>query len=332
MVTYPRESLAGWIDVTRFANARAWARLRGTARLAIDYRIAAEVFLRLREEIVLLGIAEPLPPQEGRASHPLDGRLKAEPGGLDKALLDFGLSPHPALVVAVEGPTETYILPKVLAYTGIAEQSGWIEVVDMQGGNSDAKALARHVVHPRLGDERGDYAMLRRPLTALAIVVDPDTKYNKTEARDLIVTKAFEALPPLRRTDKMRKLLDDLISVHTWEPELGPFEFAHFTDGELTRAILSAAPSGLRTNEATLRAEISAERSSGRWNLKVVLERNSPGLSKPVLAERLWPVLELRIQEALANGDERAHPPISRISRTLYGISFFARRANAVEL
>jgi len=290
------------------------------------------VLLRFREEIVLLGLAEALPRPESRIWHPLDDRLKVESGSLDKALLDFGLSPHPALVVAVEGPTETYLLPKVLDYTGIDEQSGWIEVVDMQGGNSDAKALARHVVHPRLGEARGDYAMLRRPLTALAIVVDPGTKYSKPGARELIVRKAFEALPPVRRTEKMRKLLDDLVSVHTWDPELGPFEFAHFTDGELTDAVVSAAPRGLRTDESTLRKEIATERAAVQSNLRIVLERNAPGLSKPALAERLWPVLELRIQEALVNDDEASHPPISRIARSLYGISFVARRANAVEL
>jgi hypothetical protein len=48
----------------------------------------------------------------------LDDRLLAEPGDLEGALADRGLSPHPALLLVLEGETEMLLMPRVLDRPG----------------------------------------------------------------------------------------------------------------------------------------------------------------------------------------------------------------------
>jgi hypothetical protein len=324
------DPLDGWIELVRNARYSAWKKLRGDARLALDYRIAAELLLRLHDELTGDGVVESPPLTNQKWWQPRDGRLRARPGELDATLLNLGLSPHPALVVGVEGPTESLLLPRVLELGGLDPRSHWIEIVDLQGGKTGVGALARHVVHPRLDEERADYITLRRPLSHLAIVVDPDSPYASDDTkRTAIVDHALLALPIERRTAATRELLDQLISVHTWPEQLGPFEYAHFSDAELTDAIAEAAPRGLRVSSEELGRRVAAQRASPNKNIEHAFVRAAPGLSKPGLAEALWPALRRHIEDAETEADE---PPILRISIELRELARIARRANAVAL
>ena len=106
--------LGDFYDVVRRARPGAWDSLLGDARCAMDERMAAEVLDRFADEIEgAAAIARPAPP-ESLSQQGLSHREHS----LGGALTDLHLSPHPPLVVALEGKTEMTIFPRVLAVLG----------------------------------------------------------------------------------------------------------------------------------------------------------------------------------------------------------------------
>jgi hypothetical protein len=96
-----------WHRLARLADPERWGELRGLALAANDHRVAAELLLLFYEDLVELGGAPPLeqlPPRHQRVWHQLDERLATDRHELDEVLTEFGLSPHPSVVLAV-GPT-----------------------------------------------------------------------------------------------------------------------------------------------------------------------------------------------------------------------------------
>lgn len=323
------DPLDGWIKLIRNANQNAWNALKGEARLALDYRLAAELLLRLHDGLAAAGhVPSPdLLPEMAR--HQRRGRLLSEPGELDEILSDFGLSPHAAVVVAVEGATEAILFPRILECAGVVPRAGFADVVELKGGGNDAGVIARHVVPPRMGHERGDYAVLQRPLTHAAIVVDPDSRWAEPGARDMIVDSILSCLEARFRTERMRSQLDQLVTIHTWSRSRGPFEFANFTDDELAEGVLSSSDSIHGSRDRLVRA-IRAQRSSPHPDIERACKRIARGLTKPRLAEALWPTLEPKLGAAFDGDDDE--PPIAKIAHEVIRAGLAARRANAVEL
>jgi len=107
-----------WSRLIRRAPSRAWERLKDAALLALDDRIAAEILLLFYEDLAARGKAEPLPDIPRIAWHPLHERLSFRDQTLDEDLTSLGISPHPRVVLAVEGETEEVHAPLVWELLG----------------------------------------------------------------------------------------------------------------------------------------------------------------------------------------------------------------------
>lgn len=65
----------------------------------MDYRIAAEILLLFLEDLVKLGLTEPLEQDPKYWRGKFHGRLKSTDADLESVLMDFGISPQPSLVL-----------------------------------------------------------------------------------------------------------------------------------------------------------------------------------------------------------------------------------------
>ncbi len=112
-----RDVLGDFYDLVRRGKPQAWESLRGDARCVMDDRMGAEILDRFATELdpgsVDATAGVPFPESLSRQ------RLSTRDRSLDGALTDLHLSPHPPLVVAVEGKTEMTIFPKVMEVLGI---------------------------------------------------------------------------------------------------------------------------------------------------------------------------------------------------------------------
>jgi hypothetical protein len=110
------DPLAEWFDVLREGDPRYWQKLKGTALSAIDVRTCAEMFLLAYEELAREGAADPLPtPTTDRFGRTgFENRLRPK-GARNETLTRFGLSPHPKLILVLEGATELLLVQHVTA-------------------------------------------------------------------------------------------------------------------------------------------------------------------------------------------------------------------------
>jgi hypothetical protein len=313
------DPLGDWAEVVRHSNHRGFTTLKGDAAVALDYRVAAEMLLRLHEGLVAEGKASPAPEVSNGWWHPRLDRLGEERASLDRKLLDLGISTHPLLVIAVEGETELAIVPKVLRVLGLDLDGGAIEVVALGGIGNDVGVLARFVGVPRLGERYPDCVLVRRPLTHLAVLADREKKYRSASGRKMLksrlVNEVAQALPPEYRTPPCKADLEQLVSIHTWG-QGGPFEFAHFTNDELADGILQVATK-IAATRPQLIATLKAQRRSP-WPDVEKCNRLASGYSKPELAEALWPVLRAKIELSLGQPRKKRRPPILRVSQELH--------------
>lgn len=142
------DPLAEWVDLVRLCHSEKWKTLRGDALIAMDYRIAAEILLLFLEDLVKLGLAEPLEqgPKYWRGTY--HGRLKLADADLESVLMDFGISPQPSLVLVLEGDTEELIVPRVMKQLGIPSQTGFIELFK-GGALTSTTPCSRRISRPR---------------------------------------------------------------------------------------------------------------------------------------------------------------------------------------
>jgi hypothetical protein len=118
-----------------------------------------------------------------------------------------------------------------------------------------------------------------------------------------------------------------LIEIATWTRSGESFEFAHFTDRELARAIgrLDRRP---RRPELAHRIELVARCRQRRGNLDTVLH----GVSKPKLADLLWPTLERKIERAIARGTDNRIPVVRLVVQAEAMAREFPRRSLGISL
>ena len=301
------DPLGRWYDLVRQAHPSTWADLRGAALLAMDYRIGAEVILRAVDDLGRKDLSN-APPRTGRSvAAVLDDRLMPEPALLDAALTDRGLSPHPALLLVLEGATEMLLMPRVLAQLyGEPVPPTLIDFVDMKTIDRDLDLLVRHELTPRLGSDAGEAVELVRPPTRVLVAVDPEKRFATREMqraeRQKLVRRLHESLPPAYRSPQSFDELATLIEVTTWGRL--PWEFANFTDRELVRAIEScgAIPAGVSRDDvmASVRAERMVRTRSP--NIESVGRSWPTKFRKVSLAEALWPRLEAKVARRIESG------------------------------
>ncbi len=201
------DPLGQWSELTREADPDRWQLLqgRGTKR----HRFAH----RRRGSLRVTTTAWCGDELRRRSNHPsgrwrdqFSGRLKPQ-GGLDKVLTNFGLSPHPQLVLLVEGETELFLFPRLMELFGIRKDRDFIAIENAQGVGRDISALIAYAV--RAGN---------RSETAMAITLRPAeapdeapcsdgrgegtyaTAEGRKERRKVWVKRILQTLPPEDRT------------------------------------------------------------------------------------------------------------------------------------
>jgi len=133
----------------------------------------------------------------------------------------------------------------------------------------------------------------------------------------------LNSLPPQFRTDAMREDLKYLLHVRAWPEE---FEFAHFSNSELARAIRSEAGAD-SPSEVQLRRQLQMCRAADD-TIKNIWKNWKRSPSKVALAESLWPALEKRI----LNPKSRKPIPVADIVEESIRISHEVRQAREVAI
>lgn len=229
-----RDPLEDWTELLSRIEPGKWWDLRGDARSSLDLRIAAELVLRYYDDLVEARQAKPLPTGRHCFAGPFDDRPKPR-RTLDELLTDFGLSPHPRLVLVVEGATEHLVVPRVMRLLGIRVEPDFISIEDAGGVGRDISPLLGYLA-PRLsgaGDERR-YVRYERPPSRFLVVFDAEGTFATSEQRKVRrrawIDRLMGSLPQERRTKVVREQISRLVYVDTWNRRGASFEFAHFTD------------------------------------------------------------------------------------------------------
>lgn len=290
------DPLGKWSRVTRIGRPERWRDLRYDALVALEYRVAAEHLLMLREDLGETGEAPQLEPVSTTWREARHGRLSVDARERAETLLDFRLTDVPAVVLALEGATEMTIAPRVLSLMGFDERQGEIQLINLKSVDGDVRLLARAVAVPRIDPEGYRGARVLRPLTGLVIAVDQEKKYSTAEKCEAVrqgaIDEILDSMPKSVRTSQMRADLEYLVKVRTWGTD-GPFEFAHFTDRELARGLKQVGGRSAPSLEAL--TEIVARHRSGDKNVESIWKKWRPKPTKPALADALWPALERRM-------------------------------------
>lgn len=289
------DPLGKWHRVTRIANRHRWDDLRNDALLAQEYRVAAEMMLQFLEDQASHGRASPLKAVSTTWHEPRHDRLTVDQRERAETVMDFTLSDRPAVYLAMEGQTEVTILNKVLDLASIESHPHSFSVIDRKGVGGDVNLLARAIAVPRLDPDGHRGARILSPLSALIVVSDPEGRYRTEKSRGKVLAgmkeHVLESLPPSLRTTEMEEDLNHLLHVHAWDAE---FEFAHFSNSEIARALKSIMGRGVAPPEKQLRRHL-AECRRAQSAIRNVWKSWRQKPSKVALAEALWPALESRI-------------------------------------
>ena len=324
-----RDDTGDFYELIRRAKADAWKSLRGDAAVAMDYRLTADILVRFAEEL------NPGGDYAGTQQTPLSQQaLSARPESLDAALTGLRLSPFPALVIGVEGATEYKLVPRVIDLLGIQWDRNRIEIVDFGGTTADLSLLARYAVEPVLGRDFGRGVVLDRPLTRFLVMTDAENKYrtagDRRYQRKLLLESLTKNVPKDLRSDYyINTRRGRIVEIRTWGKL--PFEFAHFTDRELANTMISIAKVPYPHGPTRLVNGLHMQRTrSAAPDVGQVFWPNS-GLTKPILADALWPVLENKINDAIQH--DRPGPQVMQACIRAYemasvsqGVSIMLRR------
>lgn len=305
-----RDPLVKLMPLLRHFSFQGWSKLRGEPLDCMWHRVAAEVLLLAHDDLAGAGDLEPLPDLTGSTWHvALHDRLTPqydEAETLERALGDFGLSPHPRVIVLVEGDTELLHVPRLLAEFGLT-QPQQVRVQRCEGSRVNPQLIARYGVTPRVGRPLPDGWFLDATTTAMVIAMDAENRWATAEKREqerrtllAAIREEIEAQGASIRDD----FLEFLVTVHTWGAD--KYELANFTDQELVEAIgrlMSGNPQPPQPGwEAALYAELEKARIS-HVDIKVPLGRARVMVSKVRLAEELWPVLLRKLETELVENN-----------------------------
>jgi hypothetical protein len=304
-----RDPLRNWLPVIRYASFSGWSKLKGEALDCIWQRIAAEVLLRAYEDLAAAGRLDPLPDLSGAQWRTLlHGRLTPrheDEDSLERALGTFGLSPHPRVLLLVEGETELVHIPRLLAEFGL-DRPERVRVQRCKGSDINPQLLARYGITPRLGRTVRDIQLLDATPTALLIAMDAENRWatptqRNNERRKLqgAIREEVEA----QGGEIAQEDLDFLVNIHVWGED--KYELANFTNDELVPVLARLATGQSHQNpESTtwqheLRDRLDAARLA-HHDIKVPVGQMRMRLNKVELAEALWPVLLAKCERELA--------------------------------
>jgi hypothetical protein len=327
-----------WSRLIRRAPSRAWGGLKDAALSAMDYRIAAELLLLFYGDLATRGHAEPLPDVPPGSSHHLRYRLSHRDRTLDEDLTYLGLSPHPRVVLAVEGETEEIHIPLVWKELDYPDAPELMRPLKLGGVDRDLEKVAALAAAPLISGKAPGRAgwLLLKPPTCLYIAVDPEGQYfapgKVPQTRTAILNEIRAVLKAQGATEANPDELDELVKIHIWSQSC--YEFAHFADEELANGIMAVHTTINGWTRDQLVAALSDWRrrgkdikrvwESGRWDG----QQSAPTgkwdyeVSKTELAKALWPVLKAKIERC------RTDPtaPVPEIAEVIHDAYLIAQR------
>lgn len=302
-----------WRELTRRAPRKAWDQLRGTALIAMDMRQTAEILLLFYDDLASQNDVPPLPTLSEHGFHPLRERLSNRNTNLDHDLMNLGISPHPRVVLAIEGEAEEVHAPKIWKELGYREAPELMRILRLGGVDRDLQKVAALAAAPLVTGRKGDkHWDPLKPPTCLLIAVDPEGNFAPRKVDQTLANIIDEIRAVLKAQDAAitDEELELLVRIRTWSAAC--YEFAHFNDDELAGAIMAIhrTVNGLKRSELVSRiAEVRGRygTKNQKTDIKHVWERWDYKPSKVDLANQLWPALQLKIQQCLI--DENAPVP-----------------------
>jgi hypothetical protein len=318
---------SSWSQLMRRAPRRAWNDLKNGALLAMDYREAAELLLRFYEDLVERGQAEPLPTIPDISWHPLHERLSYRRQTLDQNLMELGISPHPRVVLAVEGDTEQVHAPLVWQALGYPDAPELMRLLKLGSVDRDLEKVAALAAAPLVGGEIGgpdEGWWLIKPPTRLLVSVDPEGRqFGSLERVERTRVKIIQEIKAVLQaqgvTNAKASEIDELVGIRTWSASC--YEFAHFSDEELADGIMAIHTTVNRLTRDQLIDRIAVERGR-RKDIKAVWSQWDYEPSKVKLAHALWPTLERKIQQRLAD----TNAPVPEIAEVVYEAYIIAQQ------
>lgn len=314
------EPLGKWLPLLRYASYNGWSKLRGEPLDAMWRRVAAEVLLRAHEDLEATNLVPPLPDLTGAkawtSQHDRLTPRHPEAQTLERALAELGLSPHPKVILLVEGKTELHHVPRLLAELGLTQPQD-VRVQQTTSSKINAHLIARYGITPRVGRRIGDRWMLDASPTALVIAMDPENDFATQAQRDDMrraLQKAIREEVRYQDADISQSELDYLVHVRVWGHD--KYEFANFTDDELVPAITALATNQqnrLVDSEAweqDLRLELQQARAT-HADIKIPLGRMRVREDKVTLAQLLWPILRAKCEAQYVA--ENVETPVLRL-------------------
>lgn len=290
-----------WSKLIRHAPAEARTKLAGTARVAVDMREAAELLLRFHEDLHAASAAEPLPDFTGtRGWHPLRDRLSQREKSLDEELMNLGLSPHPRVVLAVEGETEELHAPLVWRALELPRAPELVRLLKLGGVGKDPVLPGVLAATPLLAsqEEADDFWWGTKPPTCFFVAADPEGRYapSKVEKTRRLIIDGIRSAITSQGAALEEATLEALVEIHAWRGG-SCYEFAHFSDDELESGIRAVHRTCNGLSHVELVAALREVRRSGK-DIKEVWSTWTHQPSKRELARALWPALEAKVHEA----------------------------------
>jgi hypothetical protein len=327
------DPLGDWVDLVRLVHPNRWSKLQGDALASLDLRIASEMLLLCYEDLVRSHVAPPLPEASTRLREPIHDRLKADRSALDGVLTDYGLSPHPGVLLVLEGATEMILVPKVMKELGIPERPSFLRLFGAGGVNrqKQLELLAGYVATPTFGRELEQAVLLDVPPTHFLVVFDPDLGFDTPERRERQrkrwVDQIVGRLPAEFRTAVIEQQVNRMVRTDTWDGTQ-VFEYANFTDGEVAAALNALwrrhGGHGQAVTAAMVRPLRPRKDVARLWEHWPVRKP-----SKADLAAALWPALRRRIR-VKAQQERLEDVPVARVVLEAARTAYLASRARAM--
>jgi hypothetical protein len=96
----------------------------------------------------------------------LNERISARHGELDALLVRLGMSPHPGVVLVVEGETEELLVPRVFDHYGLRRTPDLVRILCLRGADKQLALVAAATVAPLLGERHADGWDMIRPASS----------------------------------------------------------------------------------------------------------------------------------------------------------------------
>ena len=312
-----------WGRLIRRSPPDSWNGLKNMARSAMDLRETAELLLCFYDDLAKRGTADPLPTSElnpGMGWHPLLERLSYKRQTLDQDLMGLGISPHPRVVLAIEGETEQLHFPRVWSTLGLPDAPELLRTIKLGGVDNDPVKVGVLAAAPLIArrDESKQFWWVVKPPTCFIIAIDPEGKYYGTPEKvantKLNILSEVRAVVAAQGATLLNDELDALVEIHTWSDSC--YEFAHFSDDELADGIMAVHTTINDLTRDQLIATLTKTRRRCK-DIKEVWSQWSYSVSKPELARALWPSLERKIESAKA-GETAPMPDVAELVYRAY--------------